>query len=83
MELAAMLAGALFAVCGLWQWVRSSRCQKPRHRLRRRGQIGCVGGAGAFTLGLTFYLTPQGWGDAALLWWCSGTALVCLLNEWL
>ena len=83
MDVAAMLGGVLFAVYGLWQWARCARCQKPRHRARRRGQIGCVGGTGAFALGLTFWFTPQSWDDAALLWWCGSAALLWLLNEWL
>lgn len=81
MSSAAMIGGAMLAVYGVWRWVAADRGQNPRHRLRRRGQVGCVGGAGIFTLGLTFTLTPQSWGDAVLLAWGCGTALVWVLNE--
>lgn len=81
MELAAMLGGVILAAYGMWQWAVTARCQKPRHRLRRRGQIACVGGAGAVTLGLTFALTPQSWAVAVMLAWCGGTALTWVLNE--
>lgn len=83
MNVAAMIGGAVLAVYGVWRWVTADRRQNPRHRLRRRGQIGCVGGASAVVLGLTFALTPQSWGDAVLLAWGCGTALLWLLNEWL
>lgn len=78
-----MIGGAALAAYGVWRWALAFRRQNPRHRLRRRGQIGCVGGAGAMTLGLTFTLTPQSWGTAVLLAWGCGTGLVWVLNEWL
>ncbi len=78
---AAMIGGAVLAAYGVWRWARADRRQNPRHRLRRRGQIGCVGGAGAVVLGLTFTLTPQSWGAAVLLAWGCGTALVWVMNE--
>lgn len=78
---AAMIGGVVLAAYGVWRWALAGRRQNPRHRLRRRGQIGCVGGAGAVILGLTFTLTPQSWGNAVLLAWCGGTALVWVLNE--
>lgn len=81
MNEAAMIGGAVFVIYGVWRWARASRRQNPRHRKRRRGQIGCVGGAGALTLGLTFTLTPQCWGNAVLLLWWGGTAVVWLMNE--
>lgn len=81
MNEAAMIGGAVLAAYGVWRWASTARRQNPRHRLRRRGQIGCVGGAGAMTLGLTFALTPQSWDDAVLLAWGCGTAAVWLLNE--
>ncbi len=77
----AMIGGAVLAAYGVWRWALTARRQNPRHRLRRRGQIGCVGGAGALTLGLTFTLTPQSWGAAVLLAWGCGTALVWVMNE--
>ncbi len=83
MNEAAMIGGAVLAAYGVWWWARAARRQNPRRRLRRRGQIGCVGGAGAAVLGLTFALTPQSWDDAVLLAWGGGTALVWLINEWL
>ncbi len=76
-----MIGGGVLAAYGVWRWTSAARRQSPRHRLRRRGQIGCVGGAGAIALGLTFALTPQGWGDAVLLAWGCGTMLVWILNE--
>lgn len=76
-----MIGGAVLAVCGVWRWQGVARGQNPRHRLRRRGQIACVGGAGASILGLTFVLTPQSFGDAVLLVWACGTASVWLINE--
>ena len=80
---AAMIGGAVLAAYGVWRWLAVARRQNPRRRLRRRGQIGCVGGAGAAILGLTFALTPQSRSNAVLLAWCGGTALFWLLNEWL
>ncbi len=77
----AMIGGAVLAAYGVWRCARTARRQNPRHRLRRRGQIGCVGGTGALTLGLTFTLTPQSWSAAVLLAWAVGTALVWALNE--
>ena len=78
-----MLGGAVAAVCGVWQWADAARRQNPRHRIRRRGQIACVSGAGAMTLALTFMLTPQPWENAVLLAWAGGTAVTWWLNEWL
>ncbi len=78
-----MLGGGVLAAYGVWRWARYARCQKPRHRYRRRGQIGCVGGMGAVILGLTFTLTPQIWDTAVLLLWCGATAAVWILHEWL
>ncbi len=81
MNVAAMIGGAVLAAYGVCRWACAARRQNPRHRLRRRGQIGSIGGAGAVILGLTFALTPQSWGDTVLLAWCGGTAGVWLLNE--
>ena len=81
MSIAAMLGGAVLAAYGVWQWARAARRQNPRRRKRCRGQIGSMGGAGAVILGLTFTLSPQSWGNAVLLAWCGGTAVVFLLNE--
>ncbi len=83
MGVVTMIGGVVLAAYGVWRWTNDARRQNPRHRYRRRGQIGCVGGAGAATLGLTFTLTPQSWGSAVLLVWGCGTALVWSLNEWL
>ena len=83
MSVAAMIGGAVLAAYGVWRLAKTARCQNPRRRLKRRGQIGCVGGAGAVVLGLTFALTPQSWDDAVLLAWGGGTAVMWLLNEWL
>ena len=77
----AMVVGAMLAVYGAWQWRGAVRRQKPRHRTRRRGQIGCVGGTGAVTLALTFMLTPQPWDSTVLLVWGCGTAVTWWLNE--
>jgi hypothetical protein len=82
MSEAAMLGGAVFAAYGVWQWLSATRRQNPRRRLRRRGQIGCVGGAGGAILGLTFGLTPQPYENAVLFAWCVGTAIVWLIHEW-
>lgn len=78
---AVVLGGVTAVIYGAWQWHDAVRRQKPRHRDRRRGQIGCVGGAGALMLALTFMLTPQSWGNAVLLLWGCGTALVWFINE--
>lgn len=76
-----MFVGAVVAICGAWQWRDAERHQNPRHRVRRRGQIGCVGGAGAVTLALTFMLTPQPWENIALLAWVWATVATWWLNE--
>lgn len=76
-----MFVGAAVTAYGVWQWHDAVRRQKPRHRVRRRGQIACVSGAGAITLALTFTLTPQSWGPAVMLAWAGGTVAMWWLNE--